>query len=111
MKKYLGFVAAAVLAFSQLEGIAAEFIEGTVKGERFQGGIINGDHYTFVVETPTEFKTFYCGNNAARLDSMINPGDKVKIELRNDNFMIQKSSEKEYRIKIEQVKEINGKKV
>ena len=86
------------------------YLIGNVKGEVFERQRFSGpgiDRYSFSLETDKEVKTCrVLGEfSASKIDSLINPGDKVKILLDQE----QNLEDGNYAFEGWQFKEVNGK--
>ena len=85
-----------------LKAATPVYLRGTVKGENFVQDPIR---YTFSVETDRGLKVFWCnGDYASTLDTLINPGDKIKIKLPSDDEI----ERRQFPVLDETIVEING---
>jgi len=117
-KKYLGLIAAGLLSLGigsgNLEARADDyFLEGIVKGEKYASRPSSSDYYVFTLDTTNGIKTITCYGEpeAAKLDALIDKGDKITLWLVDSDLdnRQQKPTDKEYTIHRNQVLSVNGK--
>ncbi len=108
---------------SEAPRLQPSYVSGTIKGERYEYCMLASNKYYFTlkninyhfsdgnVENGPGSEHFMCSSNSEQMDSLLDPGDQVKLRIRSFSHRFDSLTPRSgdyFEVNLEDVVELNG---